>query len=598
MSDITRLVKKYLNPSLDGRKLTYYSAIGLEECCADATQIRAALQNAAMRLRQAIGDEAESTQVLKLLRQIQSILLDDAKRAAYDAKLKVAVTPNTIAKSEQSKPVRVAVPNYLPDDDPYRPFSAIEYQDQLDPKYDELLRAKRIDEWDAWVAKASPQRVTEQAEKQLNTVAVMTMETDEVVSDLAFSSPPVAVTANQSTRSEPMATSISSNNLLERKVEPRGSASSRALQLQIRQNRRRKNRIMTASILGVAASGVAIAGIFLWLNRRGVAELERQLAAERVSNTARNDALVDHEGIFEEPVAVRKEPSTRMNLGFDNDEPSGKVGDLPKFELSSDTDNPDSPTSLNDSGEKNATADKPSEPPMAVDETRAQPTTPSPEPPPVPTLTPTSTDERSAMVMPVAPETTAPPASPPMMQDAAMNNVDKDAWLNAIRDAKVQLIQNNPDAFEKSIQRAYATADEESEKLTRRLDMYGQLYTQGLGIVAERLDGLQAGEKLSYGSTIEAAVVESTESSLIVKLNGKNQKFERSKLPTALWIAILNSKFDDSPMSKAMRATLYTLDPRSSPVTKQSAAALFTEAEQADPKYAGLANILQEIPQP
>ena len=90
MQEVLEAIERHLGRSLPISQLDYYQVIGLEVYCDDPQQIRKALQDATNRWMQSeTGKHPESAQIIaKLLKQAQTILLDEDKRERYNLQLK------------------------------------------------------------------------------------------------------------------------------------------------------------------------------------------------------------------------------------------------------------------------------------------------------------------------------------------------------------------------------------------------------------------------------------------------------------------------------------------------------------------------------
>ncbi len=92
MSELADNIARYLEVKIDPRQTNYYSLLGLKEGESDTVQIGAGLKRAFDRLKanKSAVDLKNWDQVARLVQQVQSVLLDPAKKAAYDQKLEAA----------------------------------------------------------------------------------------------------------------------------------------------------------------------------------------------------------------------------------------------------------------------------------------------------------------------------------------------------------------------------------------------------------------------------------------------------------------------------------------------------------------------------
>jgi hypothetical protein len=106
MSDLAEKIARFLDVKIDPRQTTYYSLLGLKEGESDTVQIGASLKRAFDRLKATKSNEDIKNweQVARLVQQIQSVLLDPAKKAAYDQKLQSAKTTPTQPSTPPASP--------------------------------------------------------------------------------------------------------------------------------------------------------------------------------------------------------------------------------------------------------------------------------------------------------------------------------------------------------------------------------------------------------------------------------------------------------------------------------------------------------------
>jgi hypothetical protein len=114
MSELADNIARYLEVKIDPRQTNYYSLLGLKEGESDTVQIGAGLKRAFDRLKanKSAEDLKNWDQVARLVQQVQSVLLDPAKKAAYDQKLDAAKSAkarpnpaNVATKKNISEPV-------------------------------------------------------------------------------------------------------------------------------------------------------------------------------------------------------------------------------------------------------------------------------------------------------------------------------------------------------------------------------------------------------------------------------------------------------------------------------------------------------------
>ncbi len=297
MADIALLVKQYLGPTRELKRLNYYTLLGLEELIDDRTAIAVSVESAIEKLKLADrkADPAGFEQIVKVVRQARATLLDEAKKYAYDNQLRASLRKSTDVSHESSASSSelIRLQALLPPGDPSAPFSMSDF-----------LRQPAVED-----------RQESASERHLALTSLARQ-----------SAPPSTEALSAQQNGSPL--------LRTPPATPPTNTSARELQAQIRRNRQKKNTQAAAVAVGLSLVFVGGAGWMYW----------RSLQANQ-SQMAENQAQVD----ATEPRIELRDPSqppptqpsptkrpdskNRMNLGGVGDGSTGELGALPKINL-------------------------------------------------------------------------------------------------------------------------------------------------------------------------------------------------------------------------------------------------------------------------
>jgi hypothetical protein len=550
MADIATLVQRYLSLSAKPKRLNLYTVLGLDELSVDRTAIAAAIESSIKKLQSAdrASDPAGFEQVVKIVRQARATLLDDEKKRTYDAQLRTLLTKKVASVEVSSVAANESrsFTELFPAGDPMAPFSMSDFLKQSleQPEYETA------------------------AERHI------------AIAELSRSSRPNSLhLANQTvTEAEPPRQSVARpepmNEWLDRPAS--GKNAGRELQEMIRRNRRKKNRMAT----GVAIGGsllVLLVGAWMFISNR--MEQNRQLAKNKSNASLANvfqpnavDSSEDPSSPATATMPAEKKPPSRMDLGVKS-QSTEDLGSLPKLAID------DQPATMPTSGTEPVAGTEPMKPsPPVVPEVPAMV-------PDVPATVPEKVPEK-------APETKMvddKPSEPPTEEEKAK-------WVEAMNMARKSMIEKNFEKFAKDIEVAIAlSATDAHEEQARRLDKFGQLFEKGLGLSNEAFSVLKSSDEIKYGSSGgKAAVVESTENLLVLRISGKNERFTYDKIPMGIMMAVVEPKLNDNAVDHAIRGVMLSADTRSNSANKKQAKIHFEKAASMDKAFANLESVLEE----
>ena len=135
-------------------------------------------------------------------------------------------------------------------------------------------------------------------------------------------------------------------------------------------------------------------------------------------------------------------------------------------------------------------------------------------------------------------------------------------WNAAMTKAKAALESADFSTFHSQMERALALeANEEMKAKRARLDQLGQLYEIFVKSLNDSKSKLGAGQTINVGkNTIN--IVESNSTNLIVRIQGKNEKYPWDRLPQGIALAIAEKSLSsESPTDLAARAVYFSLSP-------------------------------------
>ncbi len=296
MADVASLVKRYLSPTQSLKRLNYYTVIGLEELIDDRTAIAVAVESAIEKLKLADrkADPEGFEQIVKVVRQARSTLLDDHKKSAYDAQLRASLRKSAgdELESSGSSSAVIRLQSLLPPGDPSAPFSMSEFLRQPS------------------------------AESRQETTA----ERHFALMELARqSAPPTA----ESSTSKSVAALAAPNAM----PSSGSNNSARELKEQIRRNRQKKNMMASAIVIGFSFVFVGGAGLMYW---QKVQADRKQMAAMEASGDMTAEPTIELRDPSLPPntksVSLTK-PKKRMDLGVVGGGEKENLGALPKMNI-------------------------------------------------------------------------------------------------------------------------------------------------------------------------------------------------------------------------------------------------------------------------
>jgi len=176
---------------------------------------------------------------------------------------------------------------------------------------------------------------------------------------------------------------------------------------------------------------------------------------------------------------------------------------------------------------------------------------------------------------PLAPMNMALPIPKPEMNPAA----SKSEWTTTMKKAKAAIEKADFPEFHEQIKNASAlsTNDALSAKHAR-LDQLGQLYEIFVQSLREAKSKLRASESIPLGSS-SLSVVEVTETELIVRVAGKNERYSLDRLPLGIAMALAKLSLSESePIDVAARAVYCSLSPARNELFEKRAKELFEQS--------------------
>ena len=107
--------------------------------------------------------------------------------------------------------------------------------------------------------------------------------------------------------------------------------------------------------------------------------------------------------------------------------------------------------------------------------------------------------------------------------------------------------------------------------------------------------GLRATNSISLGGSNQASIVEASPELLVMRVKGKNERFEFDKLPMEWVLAIAELELSEAAIDDAVRGTLLQWDNRATAESKQDAKKAFQKAAGKDKKFEGLEAVFDSI---
>ncbi len=313
------------------------------------------------------------------------------------------------------------------------------------------------------------------------------------------------------------------------RTEQTESAASRIERL--KRNRKWKQAISVAGFLIVAMAFLGYAGIrFVW---------NRQEFAKRLESDA--DVSTPTKALAKSKEAIPKTIGGKNGPKATGSDPAFVLPTLSKDDSAVDT---VVAFTENDpfGNATNATE------PMKPDSMKPDPTPKEPKQSPPP--------EPEAM----KPTLVKPSDEKPMVPETS--GASKADWIAAMVKAKQAITKADFATFHKQIELALplSTNDEMTLKHSR-LDQLGQLYEIFIKSVQEAKSKMRGAETLSVGKTL-VNIVEIKNDELIVRMQGKNERFAWDRLPPGIAMALADLTLSEQePADIAARAVYFSLSP-------------------------------------
>ena len=138
----------------------------------------------------------------------------------------------------------------------------------------------------------------------------------------------------------------------------------------------------------------------------------------------------------------------------------------------------------------------------------------------------------------------------------------KSEWTDAMTKAKEAIEKADFSAFHKYMEIALPlSSNDEMVSKQARLDQLGQLYEIFISSIREAKTKLKGAETISVGK-LQVNIVEIKEDQLIVRIQGKNERFTWDRLPPGIAMALADLTLSDQePTDIAARAVYCSLSP-------------------------------------
>jgi curved DNA-binding protein CbpA len=493
-------IQKHLGVCTTESQLNHYTLIGVSQS-ATQLEIKQALKNAiASWNRSDKASDPESAQhVAKLIKQAQGVLLDEVKKKEYDQSL------NAKAVSTSKK--------FFPDSDPFAAFDPSQYlvgvghpslilsYGSIEERWDELSRQIQVLK-DPMSGHSNP------------VAAAVTSLTLESLEPVGLSSASSASLENASARIE-----------------------------RLKRIRRKKQGLYLATFAFLALVFLGFAGILFVRNRQ-------QVAQQNLANAAEEKKA---EGL------VKPKETPPKAIGGKN-APKGNASEstfvLPTLSKEDSTAEPVGGVSM-----------EPTEgaAPMELPITQAPPMKPKETTEPIPPMSATPVpmipDPSMNPAPSMKPESPLTPAAEKPM-DAMPTAASKAEWVSAMKNAREAVEKADFKTFTQQIELALplSTNDEMSTKRAR-LDQLGQLYEISIKAMQEAKKKMKGSEALTVGKTV-VSIVEVKENEIILRKDGKNERYPWDRLPPGIANAMADFALSDSePIDIAARAVYFSLSP-------------------------------------
>ena len=535
MADLLPLVQTYIGPISKPKHLNYYSALGLDELTEDRGAIALAVEAAIDKLKKAdrTQDPKGFEEVVKIVRHARTTLLDGEKKSAYDVQLKALL--------------RKVAPSVLGEDSQLLTESA--RLKELLPSGDPSAPFSLTD-----FLKSRPDDIAYEtvAERQAALRPLLAANPFDLANSSSRSLPTAQVEMNARPSSAPSELSTAHSE----KSTPSRVGSSKSLQEELRRSRRQKNLISG----GIAVGGACLlVGFGLWMFLNSRAE-QQAMIAQRAANqpalsnqqqpiSVNSSTSINETGDDVNASANKKETSpperTRMNLGFGGKSKSTSA-------------EPATPMQLPTVG--GGDADK-------------------------------STAKADSTAMDKMPMNDGEPISKP-----GMATMKPESWALAMNAALDAIKKRDIQRFEMEIEKAFAaTEDAGKTKQSQSLNLIGQLVPMSDKAFGDGYAGLRATNSISLGGSNQASIVEASPELLVMRVKGKNERFEFDKLPMEWVLAIAELELSEAAIDDAVRGTLLQWDNRATAESKLAANKAFQKAAGKDKKFESLEAVFDSV---
>lgn len=500
-------IKKHLGVCTTDAQLNHYTLIGLSPK-ASAIEIKQALKSAiaAWNSSDKSSDPESAQHVAKLIKQAQSVLLDEVKKKEYDGTL----AASSFAPSKA----------FLPESDPYAPFDPSQCLDGMETQPPALSFGSIEERWD-----------------ELSRQIQILNEPASVHPSLAVATLPILpqrmVPAAQPASAESAATRIE----------------------RLKRSRQRKQSLYLAAFLIFALGFLGFAGFMFVRNRQ-------QLAQQNEAN-AIESAKAPGLAITKETAPKTTTPKT---IGGKN-APKGNSSEstfvlptLSKEESSMEPGMGISMASPLSEAPMNPAGIAPAPEPMKPDESMK----PADSPKPANSTEPTSAGPTSAGPIPapsMKPETPINPV-PEKPMDAMPSAASRMEWVAVMKKAREAVEKADFKTFHQQIELALPlSVSEEMSAKRARLDQLGQLYEIFIKAMQEAKTKMKGAESFTVGK-MTYSIVEVKENELIVRKDGNNVKYAWDRLPPGIANAMADLALSNSePTDVAARAVYFSLSP-------------------------------------
>lgn len=543
MADIASLIQNYLSTSAKPKRLNFYTLLDLDELIDDRTAIALAVESAIEKLKAADRkrDPAGFEQVVKVVRQARSTLLDEEKKRVYDQQLKSTIAKQSLPSSTSDRPLSesVRLTMFLPTGDPSAPFSMSEFL-KVPVVAPEIETAAQ-----RHIALAELENASQEA-KSNNT--------------------------HPSSGTNGVRQFSNADRFAPASERPVGSRSTgRELQEMIRRNRKKKN-IMAASVAIGGSFIVVLIGATMFIRNRW--ELQRQNAEndKQIAMAGANPSMPGTPSSANAgQLPSQGNSEKRMNLGIVSKGNTERVGTLPKLDEVGEP-----AAKMPDNAEKNLSPSKPAPSnPAPPNPAPSEPAPPEPMKTTEPIAEPKMADE--------------PPKSPAMSEDDSK-------WRESMNSARQAIAKKEFEKFGVEIEKTLGlSVTDAQQEQCNRLDKFGQLYQQAFEILNESMIALKSQEEIRYGSTGKAAIVELKSHEIILRIAGKNETYQFDKLPMGIVMAVIEPRVKDSANEQVIRGILYGADAKNNPASKKKAKEYFDKAASMDKTLTKLDELLEEI---